>query len=69
MIQDLRTGEIPPCPRCITEDSEPITICSTCPLPPYLMKEYPGGGGNQQEQYFGTDCAVQEMLLSAPWED
>jgi hypothetical protein len=68
----LRTGEIPPCPRRITEDSEPIPIFllgdPAYPLLPYLMKEYPGGGGNQQEQYFGYRLCSARNVIECSFE-
>jgi hypothetical protein len=70
----LRTSKIPPCPRHITEDSEPIPIFllgdPAYPLLPYsyLMKEYPGGGGNQQEQYFGYRLCSARNVIECSFE-
>ena len=53
----LREETIPPCSRKILEDEDPVPVCilgdPAYPLLPFLMKEFPGGGSNIKEGFFG----------------
>lgn len=74
----FKTGRIAPCPRRILEDEDPVPVFllgdPAYPLLPYLMKEYPNGGSNYQEQYFGLNlCSARNVIecsfgrLKARW--
>ena len=63
----LKTKVIPPCPRRLLDDEEPIPVFllgdPAYPLMPYLMKEYASGGATRQEQYYGyTLCSGRNVI-------
>ena len=66
----LKSRKIPPCPRRIIDDEDPIPVFllgdPAYPLMPYLMKEYANGGSNAQEQYFGYKlCSARNVIECA----
>ena len=63
----LRNRTIPPCPRRILDDEEPLPVFlvgdPAYPLMPYLMKEYAYDGSSWQEQYFGFNlCSARNVI-------
>ena len=65
--QMLRSSEIPPCPKKILEDEDPVPICllddSAYPLLPFVMKDFPGGGNSIQEEYYGYRLSSARMVI------
>ena len=63
----LREGTIPPCSKKILEDEDPVPVCIlgdlAYPLLPFLMKEFPGGGSNIKEEFFGWRLSSARMVI------
>ena len=63
----LREGKIPKCERIIVDEMDPVPMCilgdPAYPLLPFLMKEFPGGGNNAQEQFFGFRLSSARMVI------
>ena len=59
----LRTEVIPKCEKAIIDGEISVPICilgdSAYPLLPFVMNEYPKGGKNYREKFFGykLSCA------------
>ena len=70
LCHSLKNKRIPPCPRRIIDDEDPIPVFllgdPAYPLMLYLMKEYANGGSNPQEQYFGYKlCSARNVIECA----
>lgn len=63
----LRDGTVPKGPKIIVEGKDPVPICilgdPAYPLLPYLMKEFPSGGSNMMEQFFGYRLCASRMVI------
>ena len=63
----LRSGFIPPCPRRILDDGEPVPVCLLAdpayPLLPYIMKALPGGGCTDEERFFGWRLSSARIVI------
>ena len=63
----FRDSIIPPCPKSILDEEDPVPVCilgdPAYPLLPCLMKEFPGGGKNTREQYFGYRLSSARMVI------
>ena len=63
----LRDKLIPNCPEVIVEEEDAVPICilgdPAYPLRPYLMKEFPAGGSNISEQFFGYRLSSARMTI------
>ena len=63
----LRDKLIPNCPEIIVEEEDAVAICilgdPAYPLLSYLMKEFPAGGSNMSEQFFGYRLSWARMTI------
>ena len=63
----FRDGTIPSCEKTIVEGQPPVPICilgdPAYPLLPFLMKEFPQGGKNTEEQFFGYRLSSARMVI------
>ena len=58
----LRKRIIPSCEKILLEGRDPVPVFllgdPAYPLLPFLMKEFSGGGRNERENFFVTNCQV-----------
>lgn len=63
----LRNGDIPPCAKVIVPGEDPVPVSllgdPAYLLLPFLMKEYPGGGRNEREKYFGYKLSSARIVI------
>ena len=63
----LRSGVIPPCPRVIVQEEQPVPICILgdpgYTLLPYLMKEFAKGGSTPHEQFYEYKLSSARMVI------
>ena len=58
----LRNGDIPPCPKCIIEDEDPIQVFILRDLA-YPLLPYANGGSTRQEQFYGYHlCSAHNVI-------
>ena len=67
----LRNGSIPRCEKVIVQNETPVPVCllgyPTCPLLPFLMKEFANGEKNQSEQFYGFRLSSARMVIECPF--
>ena len=67
LSKKMRENIIPSCPKIIVEGEDAVPICilgdPAYPLLPYLMKEFPAGGSNISEQFFGYRLSSARMTI------
>ena len=65
--QKLQNKFVPSCEKQIVESKMKVSICilgdTAYPLLPFLMKEYPKGGKDEREQYFGYRLSSARMVI------
>ena len=58
----LRKRIIPSCEKILLDGRDPVPVFllgdPAYPLLPFLMKEFSGGGRNEREKFFVTNCQV-----------
>ena len=65
--QKSRNKFVPSCEKQIVEGEMKVPICilgdPAYPLLPFLVKEYPKGGKDEREQYFGYRLSSARMVI------
>ena len=63
----LRDGTIPNCPKPILDKHNPVPVCilghPAYSLLPYLVKEFPNGGANMKELFYGYRLCASRMVM------
>lgn len=63
----LRKGSIPKCPKIVVDNEDPVPVCilgdPAYPLLPFCMKEFPGGGKTDKEQFFGWRLSSARIVI------